>query len=825
MMREAQALHERDSECDEQGGRPDYEPFFEHLYHGQTGVLELRTFPKDDTEAARKLANKLREFIPVRAGVLDFERVKYFIDQTEKHGLGAFFGVALRTQSSMTDRKGDAAHCQLLTALFVDADYKHSDEHTTRQLIDKFPLPPSLLVHSGGGIHPYWRLDKPILLQVGGGMKTAKSYLKRLAKSVADVVDESVSEPVRVLRIPGSKNFKKHYGDPRLVRLETANENVYSLGQFDKAIPPEAAPSETRQFSVPENIGQGERHEILYKLLRSQKARGLSLEVALAGCHKLNEDQCRPPIERDELDAYLRRIWNQEDSPDFKRTASGPNDVVMLGGDLTEIVDRAEKALAADPEIYQRGGVLTRPIKIDASAGASTDIRRDAGSTVLIPVKASWLVERMSRELRWFKPSAKGEHRPADPHPTYAHTLLARAEWKTIRSLRGVVTCPTLARDGRIISKSGYDAESRLLVDIKDGSFPPVPEYPSQDDARAALRRLVHPLRKFPFVSEAAKSVALSALLTALIRASLRTAPLHAFDAPTAGTGKSLLAEGAGLLATGLRPPALSQGKSDEEDEKRLATVLFAGDPVIHIDNCERPIQGDFLCTLLSQEIVQARILGLSERRVMQSTALVLVTGNNLVFAGDVCRRSVVCRLDAQEERPDTRVFDFDFHEELSAARAELVVAGLTILRAYHVAGRPVALEPMGSFTDWEWIRGALVWLGCADPADTRGTILDSDPRRDELTAVMDLWDAVFGSSPAEVSEIVARADLLAKEHEAGQRDRAIALREKLTEVACKGKWSSKSVGWWLTRNKDRVIDRRSFTANQASGRKEWRLS
>ncbi len=49
--------------------------------------------------------------------------------------------------------------------------------------------------------------------------------------------------------------------------------------------------------------------------------------------------------------------------------------------------------------------------------------------------------------------------------------------------------------------------------------------------------------------------------------------------------------------ATGFRPPALSQGKTAEEDEKRLATILFAGDRVIHIDNCEQPITGDFLCS------------------------------------------------------------------------------------------------------------------------------------------------------------------------------------------------------------------------------------
>jgi hypothetical protein len=105
----------------------------------------------------------------------------------------------------------------------------------------------------------------------------------------------------------------------------------------------------------------------------------------------------------------------------------------------------------------------------------------------------------------------------------------------------------------------------------------------------------------------------------------------------------------------------------------------------------------------------------------------------------------VICRLDARVERPDTREFDFDCHEEAIANRASLVVAGLTVLRAYVVAGRPVKLTPMGSFGDYEWIRSALVWLGCADRADTRTAILDSDPRRDELTTVMDAWERVIG--------------------------------------------------------------------------------
>jgi hypothetical protein len=522
-----------------------------------------------------------------------------------------------------------------------------------------------------------------------------------------------------------------------------------------------------------------------------------------------------------------KRRWEAfRDHLDIKIDDSG---IVVRGGDLSSIVDRAETALLTTP-IYQRGGLLTRAIKLDTAIGEHNDIRREAGSTVLIAVREPWLVEQMGLTSKWLKmvkvtgkEKTKGSDdgynpAPIDPPPLYARTLLGRAEWR-FPVLRGVVTAPTLARDGRIIETPGFDKASGLLVDIAPGLFAPIPVSPTLDEAIAALAKLAAPLRKFPFVDDAARSVALSALLTALIRVSLRTAPLHAYDAPTAGTGKSLLAEMAGLLATGFKPPALSQGKSDEEDEKRLSTVLFAGDPVIHIDNCERAISGDFLCSMLTQEVVQARILGLSERRVLPSTALVLATGNNLTLAGDTTRRAVICRLDAQVERPDTREFDFDCHAEVLANRPELVVAGLTILRAYHVAGRPAKLTPMGSFNDWEWIRGALVWLGRADPADTRSSILDSDPRKDELISVMEQWSQVFAAEHVTVGHIATRDKRQKPEDAATPAD---ALRARLTEVACKGSWNAKSIGWWLRRNKDSVVGGRCFRCEQGEGRAWW---
>ena len=401
--------------------------------------------------------------------------------------------------------------------------------------------------------------------------------------------------------------------------------------------------------------------------------------------------------------------------------------VVMEGGRLVQIVDRAELALiyGASP-IYQRGGVLIRPIAL-AQVGnmtAEDDVRRDAGTTALRAVREPWLIEQMSRTLKWYQRRADALV-PADPKSVYARTLLNRGEWR-FAVLRAVLTAPTLDRDGRIIEQPGFDSASGLLLNFDAGTFPPVPVAPTRDDANAALATLLRPLRDFPFVSDEARSVALSAMLTALVRLALRSAPLHGFDAPTAGTGKSLLAELVGLLATGVRPPAMSQGKREEEDEKRLSTVLFAGDPIIHIDNCERALVGDFLSSMLTQEVVQARILGYSERRVLPSTALVLASGNNLTCVGDVSRRAVFCRLDAEVERPDTREFDFDCHQEVRDQRPTLVVAGLTILRAFIHAGRPVTLQPMGSFDDWAWVRGALVWFG------VRGSIRHSSIGRGE---------------------------------------------------------------------------------------------
>ena len=56
----------------------------------------------------------------------------------------------------------------------------------------------------------------------------------------------------------------------------------------------------------------------------------------------------------------------------------------------------------------------------------------------------------------------------------------------------------------------------------------------------------------------------------------------------------------------------------------------MAGDAIVVIDNSDRPIRGDSLCTVLTTEVWGARILGKSELARTPTNALLMATGNNL---------------------------------------------------------------------------------------------------------------------------------------------------------------------------------------------------
>ena len=97
----------------------------------------------------------------------------------------------------------------------------------------------------------------------------------------------------------------------------------------------------------------------------------------------------------------------------------------------------------------------------------------------------------------------------------------------------------------------------------------------------------------------------------------------------------------------------------------------------------------------------------------------------------------------------------------------------------------------------------------------------------------MNLWAAALGDSAVDVATIAARAaeELTPLNQEMDAANLLVSeLRDKLLDVACSGgknpgKWSGKSIGWWLRRNKDRVLGGRRFRSEQGNGEAlRWRL-
>jgi putative DNA primase/helicase len=432
----------------------------------------------------------------------------------------------------------------------------------------------------------------------------------------------------------------------------------------------------------------------------------------------------------------------------------------------------------------------------------------------------------LCRSITWQKyVRREKEYIPADAPKDVASFILHRAgEWQ-FRPVNGVITTPTLRPDGTILQAAGYDPATRLIL-VDPPALPVMPERPTRDDAIAALGLLSELLVEFPFVDKSSRSVALSALMTPVVRAAMPVAPMHTALAHAAGSGKSYLFDVASAIATGQACQVIAAGRTEEETEKRLVACVLAGYPLFSIDNVNGELGGDFLCQVIERPIVSPRILGRSEQPRLVNRATVFATGNNIRLLGDMTRRSIVCSIDAGMERPELRTFQFDPVKQVLANRDRYVAAVLTIVRAYFVAGQPDRITPpLASFEAWSnTVRSALVWLGEADPVDTLSVARAEDPQLQELTAFLDAWRETIGTGPTRhcsASELLKKAKAQSMEYDdTGRPERTTS--DKMYPSLCEAieqlgiRDNPNALGKWLSNNKGRVVDRHRLASRSA---------
>ena len=515
---------------------------------------------------------------------------------------------------------------------------------------------------------------------------------------------------------------------------------------------------------------------------------------------------------------------------DYAQPVTIPPDLPTIAverGELNRLATDGELALAASGlPIFQRGGTLVRPIshEVPAAHGRATMAAGFQNITTpamidLLAQAATWVV--LNRRRRKVVPT--------DPPALVASIILSRAGSWTVPSVAGIITTPTLRPGGSLLTDPGYDPATRLYH-IADPSLADltIPDEPTRVDAEAALKLLLDLLVGFPFNTAADRSVALSALITPVVRGALPVAPLHAIRASTAGTGKSYLVDLASAIATGRPCPVASASYREEETEKRIVGMILAGFPLVSIDNVNGALGSDLLCQVVERPLVRVRPLGGSEIIEIENRATFLATGNSLRVRGDMTRRTILSELDAGVERPELRIFTTRPVDTVLANRAAYVAAGITVCRAYLMARLPGRLDPLASFDQWsDLVRSSLVWLGQADPVNTMEIAREEDTEVIDMREIFTLWSSHVGTQTDTTALKIAEK---ACERTYGGAEGFVLpeFRDALLRIAGdRGQVNTRRLAGWIRAREGRIINglriKRQPTVSH-EGAMQWRL-
>jgi hypothetical protein len=449
------------------------------------------------------------------------------------------------------------------------------------------------------------------------------------------------------------------------------------------------------------------------------------------------------------------KAWRLEDVWRLAQARSWRFPIAQNLNRLDQMVERTEAALVrGEAEIYQAGDQLVRPVRqeVDATKGRKTNV------SVLVQIDHAFLKTELTGHVDFFKWNKADSREGIGPPKDVVSGILDRyGKWR-FPVATGVISAPTLRRDGSVLAKEGWDPETGLIV---MGPLPVMPTLslrPSREDAERAVAVLDGELLgEFPFCDEASKAAALSGLITPNVRAALTCVPMHNTTAPAPGTGKSFIWDIAAAIAVGDAMPIAAAGKDIEEMEKRLNTKILQGLTLFSLDNVSIPIGGDALCQMIERPTYSLRILGLTKGKDRRNTWSMFGSGTNLRAKDDLTRRQLLVRMDAKTERPELRTFRGNPVARVLADRGRYIWAALTIVLAYSAAGRPNRRPGFGDpFEEWsDNVRSALVWLGYADPLDTMNEARERDPNRQARMAMLwAMWNA-YGAAPRTAAQMV----------------------------------------------------------------------
>jgi len=481
----------------------------------------------------------------------------------------------------------------------------------------------------------------------------------------------------------------------------------------------------------------GERHmaqmALAGGLIRSGKTREEALEILCDVCRATgNEDRPKREVTVDTTMATFaaseplsswRTLETLLSSPIVNRIRSflrasggsvaGPG-AIPVTPDVHLTIEEASKSLQRAKGVFSRELRLVRVVHDRNPSGFLVPF--------VMQITPPTMLEILSEHGRYTQVvMRKNEehHQHVKPPTDVVQGVLARGQWDHVNPLVALTSAPSMRADGSILLAAGYDEATGYLYE-PGADFP---ELPSSDaDPKASLDALIAPLSDFPFFSPEGRYVVAGAILTVIARDMFTAAPAFIFEASTAGSGKSKLADFIALITTGATASrATWHGPADPETDKTLCSVALAASQTILFDNLDKPFGGAAIDKIVTTEDrIEFRLLGGNDMKKVVWRALVMATGNNVRLTGDMKSRALVVRLEPNTENPAERN-DFLIPDLLSYVRehrVELVMHALIVLRAWVEAGRPrvVPSYAMNRFVSWSaTIPQAIAYAGGPD--------------------------------------------------------------------------------------------------------------
>jgi hypothetical protein len=444
---------------------------------------------------------------------------------------------------------------------------------------------------------------------------------------------------------------------------------------------------------------------------------------------------------------------------------------IEVSSNLSDMTDAMRKLLTEQnnpPEIFRTQGKLTR---------VGQD---DYDWPVIRPYRSAGLQSWMASKARWRSVrTVRGEQRVSDTHPPALaiDVLLETADAiGEVPVIEQVTAMPFFAADGTLVTAPGYSTAGRAWYEPTPGVVvPAVPANPSQGDLAEAVRLLTKELLvDFPFVGASDRASALALILLPFARQLISgPTPINLIDAPTPGSGKTLLATVATLIAYGKETGARALPGDDDELRKALSAIFLAGYPVVWFDNVHSPVRSAALAAATTTREWEDRLLGKNENITARVRCVWIVTGNNVRFSGELARRGAAARIrldpavkaaDAMTAEHPSRRTGFrhpDLTGWVTENRGLLAWACLTIIQSWIRGGRtPWSGSPIGTFEEWSRVMGGIIEHagGTGFLSSFEASYDELDDEQDSVHEFIEKWWDDHGAAPVSTAQLIETA-------------------------------------------------------------------